>query len=290
MSAGVAGAWVKEVDGASFEAEVIQGSQEALVLVDFWAPWCGPCRALTPVLEALVAERGGEVILAKVNTDENPQLSAQFQIRGIPAVKAFQGGALVGEFTGAQTRPFIEKFIADLKPSEAQVAAAKASELFQTGHVADAVDQYRTALAMNPSDSEILVGLGAALLRAGHIEDAADTLSDVRQGEKGWEEAQGLLGEISFHQRVAEVGDVATCRARLEADPTDHEARLALAAGLYLQGEHRAALEALLELVRLDKRWGDEAGRKTMLVIFERIGNRSALSDEFRTRLSRTLY
>lgn len=274
----------------NFEEVVIEASRSQPILVDFWAPWCGPCRTLTPLLERIALEREGAFTLVKVNTDENPGLSQHFQIRTIPTVVAIKEGEIVEQFMGAQTKPYIDALLDRLSPNAKPSPVQEARQLFDCGSFEEAVDAYRRALAQGSSESEVLLGLGRALLEMGEIESAEETLREVEMGEVGYDEAQGLIGVAGLYRLAAASPSAEELERAISEDPNNHSARYALASVLFRDGATEAAMDALLEIINRDKGWEDEAPRKAMLAIFQRIGNRSPLSDAYRSRLSRALY
>jgi putative thioredoxin len=213
---------VLDVGEEEFEKEVLQRSHELPVVVDFWAPWCGPCRSLGPLLEEEAAAREGQVLLVKVNTDEAQELADVFQIQGIPAVKAFRDGRVVDEFVGARPRRDVADFFERLAPKDPGAEEEQARQRFRT--------------------------------------------------------------------QAAETGDEKTLRATLERQPSDLAARYGLALYAAAEGRYEEALEALLGLVRDDRRWNDEAARKAMLQIFDAAGPRSEMTEQWRTRLSMLLF
>jgi putative thioredoxin len=240
---------------ATFEREVLEASKSLPVIVDFWAPWCAPCRALAPILEKLTAEFAGRVKLVKVNIDENPDLAAAFGIRSIPAVFGFRDGRPAAQFLGALPEGQVRAFIEKLLPSASEVALERAERLFAEGRL----DEAEQELAKVKSDPDWEARVEA--LRRG--------IADARESERGPGEAE--------------------LRARLAANPMDHEARLALAARHAAARRWREALEELLEIVRRDRDWRDGEARKRMLAIFN-LADDPDLVSEYRRRLASVLY
>jgi len=240
---------------ATFEREVLEASKSLPVVVDFWAPWCAPCRALAPVLEKLAAEYAGRIKLVKVNIDENPELAAAFGIRSIPAVFGFRDGRPAAHFLGALPEGQVRAFIEKLLPSASELALERAERLFAEGRL----DEAEQELAKVKSDPDWDARVEA--LRLG--------IADARESERGPGEAE--------------------LRARLAANPMDHEARLALAARHAAAKRWREALDELLEIVRRDRNWRDGEARKRMLAIFNLAGDPDLVSD-YRRRLASVLY
>src|SRR5215207_11720040 len=201
---------VRDVHDADFDSAVIRRSYEAPVVVDFWAPWCGPCRMLGPILERLADEAGGDWELVKVNTDENPRVATEYRIEGIPAVKGFKDGRVVAEFTGALPEPQVRAFLQNIVPSEADRLAASAAEMEHGGYLATAEDRYREALAKDANHARATVGL-ARVLAARDQMDEALSLLDRHPADP---EAQKLRAELALRQ-AADGTDVAVLEARL---------------------------------------------------------------------------
>ena len=274
-----------EVTAHSFAAEVLERSRSVPVLVDFWAPWCGPCRTLGPVLERLAEEAGGTWVLAKINTDEHQELARTFEISGIPAVKAFRDGVVVDEFVGALREPQIREFLARVIPDEASRLAAEARAALLAGDATQAASLFTAALERDAAQPDALVF-------------AAERAAEAGDGER----AQALLGRLRGRDRlvrereVARItlraggGVVASARAGLSAAPDDPAAIHALALALAGAEQYAEALDLLLGLVRAHRRWGDDAGRRAMLQVFDVLGVHHPLTDEYRRRLSMELF
>jgi len=282
---------VIEVSEDSFEREVLDRSETLPVVVDFWAPWCGPCRFLGPVLERLAeGEFKGSLVLAKVNTDEAPQLATDYRIQGIPAVKAFRNRRLVAEFVGALPEDQVRNFLQSLLPSQADRLAAQGAELERSGDGAQAEARYRAAIGLDRLHPAALAGLGRVLEARGDLEGALDAWRRVPAGAPESAEAERKAALLALKHQAAAAGDEASLQARVEAAPKDTSSRYALGLALAARGEHRRALEHLLEVVRLDRKLDDDGARQAMLRIFEAVGPRSELADEFRSRLASILY
>lgn len=279
---------VLDVDERTFQHEVIERSREVPVVVDFWAPWCGPCRMLGPVLESLAHEYQGRFILAKLNTDENQRLAAQFRIQGIPAVKAFKDGRIVAEFVGAQPRPVVRQFIEALLPNELDIKAAQGRELLQAGAFQEAERRFREVLAENPDHPAALLGLAKSLLGQGKEQGALQTLDRVPAATPEGAEAARLRAEIALRQEAGHE-DEATLRTLLEEAPDDLDARFKLASLLAVQGRYDEAFEHYLEIVRRDRSFRDDGARKAMLQLFELLGDQP-LVREYRNKLATLLF
>ncbi len=273
-------AHVIDVDAATFEADVIARSHEVPVVVDFWAEWCGPCRTLGPILEAAVDAMGGDVVLAKVDTDANPQLSQAFRVQGIPAVKAFRDGAVVAEFTGAQPPAAVEAFLQGIVPSQADLLVSRARGL-QTSDPAGAVVACEEALALDEGHAP------AALLLAELVvaEDPQRALELV-QPLRPLPAAEVVATRAALAQSG---GDVDALAERVEQDPADAAARIDLARLLAAEGDHARALDLLLAAVEVGDEHRDPA-RDQLVSLFAVLGDDSDLVRAARPRLARALF
>jgi len=261
-----------DVTTASFQTEVIERSKTTPVLVDFWAAWCGPCRMLGPVLEKLAGEPGARFELAKVDTDANPELASRYRISGIPDVKLFSGGEVVGEFKGALPEAAVRQFIDAHIPNEADqlVAAGKPDE----------------ALKLDANHAGAHLALAEAALASGDIDAASTHLEAIDPRSDEAADADNLRDAMVLIRIGVDAGGVDACLAAVEASPDDLQARYDLGCALVGAGGHRQALEQFLDIVRRNKKWNDQAGRKAMLQVFKLIGVRSPLADEMRSELA----
>jgi putative thioredoxin len=277
-----------DVREADFEREVLERSDAVPVVVDFWAPWCAPCRVLGPILERLAEEHAGAFVLARVNSDEAPRLAQALGVRGIPAIRAVRGRAVVAEFEGAQPESFVRRFLAAVLPSEADRRCDAGDAALAAGDAALAESCYRDALALDAIHAASMLGLARVLAARGDAAEALEWLDRIGSGTPASEAAARLAAELRTGQGGE--GDEAALRARVDAAPDDLDARLALGRLLATRGSHEEALEQLLEIVRRDPHHADDAARLAMLDLFAILGADHALTQRFRPALARALF
>jgi putative thioredoxin len=280
--------WIRDVGDTEFEREVLEASRTTPVVVDFWAPWCGPCRTLGPVLERLTQEHAGAFRLAKVNVDESPQAARRYAVRAIPAVLGLRGGEIAARFEGAQPERAVREFLRALLPSEADRLVQEGGELAAAGHANAAEDRHREALAREPRHEGAALGLAQLLAERGAVDEALALLEPIAAGGRRAAEAKRLAAAL--RTRVEGSGDLGELLRKLEVLPDDLEARLALGRALAAQVRHEEGLGELLRVVQRDPRFGDEAARKTMLDLFAILGPEHPLTGRFRRELARALY
>ena len=280
--------WTTDVTEENFEHEVLERSNEVPVLVDFWAPWCGPCKTLGPVLEKLSDEHNGDFRLAKVNVDENPQLAGVFGIQGIPAVKLFKDGDLASEFTGALPEPMVREFLSKFLPSAADKEAAEAAELEAAGKTAEAKQRYQAIVDGNPQHPQALLGLGRIAATEGDNDGALDYFEKVSLVAEERKEADRWIARLSLQSGAAD--NVNALREKVKADPNNLEARFELAQALAGAEKYEEALKEFLGIVRTDRGFQDDGARKAMVQIFEVLGSDDPLTDQYRSELASVLF
>ncbi len=282
--------FVVDLKQDQFESEVVEKSHTTPVLVDFWAPWCGPCRSLSPVLEKLADEYAGAFLLAKINTDDNPDLSLAFQIRSIPQVVLFLEGKAVDQFAGAIPEPEIRRFLKPYCPAEVDKLFAQAQGKLDAGQKEEARGLLEQVVSGEPQHSAARLALAKLLIGGEQLEEARTHLQAIPFLADEREAADRLEQVIGFQANCEALGGQASLRQTLEDDPRDLAARMALGCCLAAAGQYREALEEFLAVVSRDKHYREDSARKAMLALFSLIGERSELAEEFRGRLARTLY
>ena len=289
-----AGDLIKDTTTQAFRQDVMAESMKQPVLVDFWAPWCGPCKQLTPVLEKAVKAAGGKVKLVKMNIDEHPQIAGQLGIQSIPAVIAFQRGQPVDGFMGAlpesQVKGFIERLVGPVGPSAAEDLLAEADALAAEGDAAGAAELYAAVLSQDPENVAAVAALAKLHVDLGDLEGAKRFLAMAPAGKANDPAIAGARAAIELAEQAASLGDLADLQRRVEADPLDHQARFDLAVGLAARGRRQEAVDHLLEIVRRDRTWNEDGARKQLVQFFEAWGPTDEMTVAGRRRLSSILF
>ena len=292
---------IKDSGLETFAADVIEASREVPVIVDFWAPWCGPCKTLGPIIEKVVTEANGAVKLVKVNIDENQEIARQLRIQSIPTVYAFKNGQPVDGFMGAIPESQIREFVKHLTGDDhghgghdhTEEVLAAAEEAFAAGDVAAAAQAYGHVLQDEPGHPKAVAGLARAYLKSGDVERAKDTLKLVRPDGANDEAIRAVEAELKLREATAAapaVADTSAQKAKVDADPKDHQARYDYALALDAAGDREGALTQLLEIVKRDRKWNEDAARKQLVVMFEAMGATDPRTIEARRKLSSILF
>ena len=280
--------WTIEAGEENFEADVLERSHEVPVLIDFWAPWCGPCRTLGPVLEKLADEYAGKFVLAKINVDESPSLAGAFGVQGIPAVKLIKDGEIAGEFTGALPEPAVREMLSRCLPSEYDEHADEAADLEEQGKAAEAQAIYRSILDAEPQHAKSLLGLGRVLMNAGDRDGALETLDRISPAAEERKTADRLIARLQLQGDQG--ADEATLREKLAADPDSLETRFDLAQALAANEKFEEALNEFLKIVKSDRGFRDDGARKAMVQIFDVLPPDDPLIDKYRSELAKVLF
>ncbi len=282
-------AYSADVTLESFETDVLERSRNVPVLVDFWAAWCGPCKMLMPVLAKLAEDYQGRFFLAKANSDEQQELAARYGVRSLPTIKLFRDGAVVGEFVGVQPersiRALLDRHIA--RPSDRLLAQALEKE--GQGHVSEALDILRRAQKEDAANNRVTAHLGRLLLEQGQIAEGERVLDGVSSAGRADPELAPLFARLEFVRMTATAPPLAELEKKVEAHPDDLQARQWLGARYLLAGRHEAALEQWLTIVRTNRQFGNDAGRKTLLTAFNLLGGKGDLVHKYRNLLALAL-
>ncbi len=285
---------IKDSDNQSFEADVIQASNEVPVILDFWAPWCEPCKQLGPALEKAVTGAGGKVRLVKVNIDENQQIAQALRIQSIPAVFAFVKGQPVDGFVGAQSesqvKAFVGRLVGETGPSPVDQALEQAKAAMEQNDHGAASALFGQVLQHEPDNPAAIAGLARCLIAAGDTDGATEVLARAGEDADDAEIGGARTALALARQAAGKSGEVAGLEARIAADGNDHQARLDLAMALFGTGEREAAVDHLLEIMTRAMAWNDEAARKQLLEFFEAMGPTDPLTVAARRRLSSLLF
>jgi putative thioredoxin len=292
---------IKDSGLATFAADVLEASRQTPVIVDFWAPWCGPCKQLGPALEKAVTDAKGAVKLVKVNIDENPEIAQQLRIQSIPTVYAFKDGQPVDGFMGALPDSQVQAFVSQLAAGDAGGHAhggadhaaeilTIADEALAAGDISTAAQAYGHVLQDFPGQPKAVAGLAACYLKSGDIERARTTLQLVRPDDANDEAIRSVEAELKLRGNPAPRGEIEVLKSKLAADAGDHQARYDLALALDAAGDRDAAIAELLELVRRDRKWNEEAARQQLLTMFEAMGLTDPRTIDARRRLSGLLF
>jgi putative thioredoxin len=289
-----ADAVIKDTTTQAFVKDVVEESKTQPVLVDFWAPWCGPCKQLTPILEKAVRAAKGKVKLVKMNIDEHPAIPGQMGIQSIPAVIAFVNGQPADGFMGAlpesQVVAFLERLTKDRIGGEAQDVLKAAEAALAEGDYAGAADLYAQVLSEDNGNVQALAGLARCYVETGAVEQAKQTLALVPEAKRNDAAVVAAKAALDLVEQAKSLGPVAELEAKVAADPLDHQARFDLALALNGKGKRLEALDHLVSIVRRDRKWNDDGARKQLVQFFDAWGPADEATIEGRRRLSSILF
>jgi putative thioredoxin len=295
LGAGGAGDLVKETTTAGFKADVLEASKQALVLVDFWADWCGPCKQLTPVIEKVVLSYGGKVRLVKLNVDQHPSIPGQLRIQSLPTVYAFRDGKPLDGFMGLQPesaiRALIDRLLGEENAADLDAAIEAADKSLETGDLQGAAEVYAAVLQEDSQNVAAICGLARCYLKSGDVARAEQTLGLVAPDKQ----STGPVTSIKAAIDLAKLGagadtDLSALEEKVTANPTDHQVRIDLAVAFAAKGDKEKALDHLLEAFRRDKNWNEQAARKQLVQLFEAWGPKDPATLDGRRRLSSLMF
>lgn len=283
-------AQIYDVSMENFQESVVDASFQRVIVVDFWAEWCAPCRMLGPILEKVVASMGDRIALAKVNVDENQQIAMQFRVQSIPTVKIIHEGRIVQEFTGALPENEIRSIIAEAAGETGEDPLASADRLIRDEQYEEAEKIYRALLEQAPDDSKAIIGLGRLAILKGDTEEAHSLLSSIDEMDEQYETAQTLLSTLQFSEVCVREGGMDAVNDRLKRNPDDLDTHYALGCCYAVSNEYEKALGEFLAIIKRDRSYNDGAARKAMVNMFSTLGQESDLTVRYRELLARELF
>jgi len=296
-NSGTAPGLVKDTTTANFQRDVLDESRRQPVLVDFWAPWCGPCKQLQPIIERVVTEGNGRVKLVKLNIDDHPSIPGQLGIQSIPAVIAFVGGRPVDGFMGAvpesQVRAFIDKIagpMVDEGELEIEAALTDAKAALDTGDIGGAADIYGAVLQADPENLKAMAGMAECMIAAGQWERARDLLASLPPEQAKDGAIAALVARLGQIEEARKLGDPRALEVELGRNPDNHEARVKLAKILNVEGDREAATDHLIAIMKKDRAWDDDGARKQLLQFLDVWGFKDPASVAARRKMSAILF
>ena len=282
--------YIRAATAADFDRLVLEESHRVPVLVDFWAAWCGPCQSLMPVLQRLAEDYAGAFLLVKVDTEAEQELAARHGIRSLPTLRLYRNGEVVEEVMGAQPEPVLREMLDRHVTREWDRLRAAARASAEAGDTDRALELLAEAAAMAPADAAVAADRARLLAERGEIEEARALLEGLPCDKRESPEVKAVLGSLRLAAEAAVAAPEEELRQRLEADADDSEARYLLGVRLAARGDYEPALEQFLELMRRDRTWGDDAGRKALLTVFEVLGNEGELVARYRKAMFNLLH
>ncbi|HRK18243.1 MAG TPA: thioredoxin [Hyphomicrobiaceae bacterium] len=286
---------IKDTTTAQFAKDVMEASRQALVLVDFWAPWCGPCKQLTPIIEKVVKSYGGKVRLVKMNTDEHPSIAAQLRVQSLPTVVAFRDGRPLDAFMGAQpesaVRQFVERLIGEEESDNIAEVLATGREALEAGDLQGAAEVFASVLQADPQNAEALAGLAQCYIKSNDIARAEQTIALVPPDKRNHAEVARVQAAIELAKQGTKASaNTAELEAKVAANPKDHQSRIDLAVAFAASGRKLEAVDQLIESIKADRNWNEEAARKQLVKFFEAWGFKDEAAVEGRRKLSSVLF
>ena len=295
--------FIFDVDAESFETRVLQASMQKPVIVDFWAPWCGPCKQLMPVLEKVVSDAGGQVLMAKVDIDANPEIAQAFKVQSVPTVFVLFQGQPVTAFSGVKQQSELKMLVDQLvqmaqgqqdqeQDGQQDISALMdvAEKALNENDIQNAYLIYKQILAVDPQHVDAFCGLAKVMIAAGQIQEAEDFISGVPDKIAGEEQFQAVKKSLEIAKNAPQAAEIANLEQEVSKDPKNHAARFDLSEAYFAQGRHEEAAEALLEILKIDPQWEDEKARKKLLEYFEVLGFTHPVSLKGRRKLSSLLF
>jgi len=290
----VAGDLIKDTTEADFMKDVVEASKEMPVIVDFWAPWCGPCKTLGPALEAAVTAANGKVKMVKLNVDENQMIAGQMRVQSIPTVYAFHEGRPVDAFQGAlppsEIKEFVDKLVALTGDGGLGEALEAAEAMLSEGNTSDAMEVFAAIIGEEPENAAATGGLARAHIAAGTLDQAEALLANASAAIASAQELEAARAQLELARQAEHAGPVDELRGVLAADPDDHQARFDLAGALHANGDVAEAIDELLELFRRDREWNDAAAKAQLFVVFDALTPTDPLVQKGRRRLSSMIF
>jgi putative thioredoxin len=285
---------VKNTTAATFAKDVIEASRQVPVLVDFWAPWCGPCKQLTPIIEKVVRAQNGKVRMVKINVDENQTIASQLRVQSLPTVYAFRDGRPLDGFMGAQpesaVKAFVDRLLGEEAATDAAAAIEAADKALEAGDLQGAAEVYAAVLQEDPQNVAALAGLAKCYLKSGDVARAEQTIGLVPPDKRETAAVASVRAALDLAKMAAKAGDTSKLEATVKAEPANHQARIDYAMALAAGGKKEQAVDQLLESIRRDRKWNEEAARKQLVQFFDAWGAKDTATLDGRRRLSSILF